>query len=133
MSESDNLEVTTQTFVNRSQRVTNQIYHQSEPSTQLTSTNSSINHQSEPSTQLTSTNSSIPSQLQNYDENPVNIDENDPLNSEAEGKVLEVKKTPIINWRSKKILGPLLILILTAVGIGVILSQIQEKGNYFLA
>ena len=131
MSESDNLEVTTQTFVNRSQRVTNQIYHQSEPSTQLTSTNSSIYHQSEPSTQLTSTNSSIPSQLQN--ENPINIDENDPLKSEAEGKVLEVKKTPIINWRSKKILGPLLILILTAVGIGVILSQIQEKGNYFLA
>ena len=114
MSEPDNLEVAAQTFVNRSQRVTNQIYHQSEPSTQLTSTNSSI-----------------PSQLQN--ENPINIDENDPLKSEAEGKVLEVKKTPIINWRSKKILGPLLILILTAVGIGVILSQIQEKGNYFLA
>ena len=114
MSESDNLEVAAQTFVNRSQRVTNQIYHQSEPSTQLTTTNSSI-----------------PSQLQN--ENPINIDENDPLKSEAEGKVLEVKKTPIINWRSKKILGPLLILILTAVGIGVILSQIQEKGNYFLA
>ena len=115
MSESENLEVTTQTFVNTShltsQRATNQIYHQSEPSTQLTSTNSSI-----------------PSQLQNYDENPVNINENDPLNREAEGKVLEVKRTPIINWHSKIFLGSLLILILTAVGIGVIVSQIQEEG-----
>ena len=56
--------------------------------------------------------------------------ENEPLNSQLKKQSPAIIRQKIINKKPKIVIGLLVMLLIVSAGIGILVSQIQEKGDY---